>query len=285
MGSVYFVLLISAATGLCTGVGSVPFFWVRSLPRRAYDSVLGFGAGLMLSAATLGLLSQALLSARSGGQLNFAQLALILLGFASGFVILFAVERLIPHQHAGGHHEHLREGARFHNDDADDEVEAESNGAHVRHGVLISGALVFHRLPEGFAIGASFAAGETLPLGFLVAISVALQNVCEGMVMSAPLRQGGVSRVRALLLTSATGLTVPVTAVVGYLFAQAHQRDLERDHPRDAQPRERGGSDARHRGRVHAHHRPARRSRRGLEGATPHRTVLEASRRPEAQPR
>lgn len=220
-----FILLISAATGLCTGAGSLPFFIVDKLPRRAYDAVLGFGAGLMLSAATLGLLAEALSGARRGGELSQGQLALVLLGFIAGFAILFAVERLIPHEHAGGHHDHLRAGAQFHDEHSEAvETAAAAEGARagdVRRGMLISGALVFHRLPEGFAIGASFASGETRPLGFLVAITVALQNVCEGMVMSAPLRRGGISRATALLVTSATGLTVPLTAAVGYFFAQA----------------------------------------------------------------
>jgi ZIP family zinc transporter len=222
---VLFILLISAATGLCTGAGSLPFFIVDKLPRRAYDAVLGFGAGLMLSAATLGLLAEALSGARRGGELSQGQLALVLLGFIAGFAILFAVERLIPHEHAGGHHEHLRAGAQFHDEHSEAvETAAAAEGSRaddVRRGMLISGALVFHRLPEGFAIGASFASGETRPLGFLVAITVALQNVCEGMVMSAPLRRGGISRVTALLVTSATGLAVPLTAAVGYFFAQA----------------------------------------------------------------
>lgn len=219
MAAVLFILVISAATGLCTGAGSLPFFVVDRLPRRVYDAVLGFGAGLMLSAATLGLLAEALSGVRRGGELNQSLLGLVLLGFAAGFAILFVVERLIPHEHAGGHHDHLRAGAQFHDEHAE-----EPKGAHgddVRRGMLISGALVFHRLPEGFAIGASFASGETRPLGFLVAVTVGLQNVCEGLVMSAPLRRGGISRLTALLVTSATGLTVPLTAAVGYYFAQA----------------------------------------------------------------
>jgi zinc transporter ZupT len=52
-------LVAAALTGLATGLGAFPFFFVRALPRRAYDGILGLGAGLMLSAATLGLLSEA----------------------------------------------------------------------------------------------------------------------------------------------------------------------------------------------------------------------------------
>lgn len=218
MRAVLTVLVISLATGLCTGLGALPFWFVRSLPRRAFDGILGFGAGLMLSAATIGLLMEALENVRPGGVLDVGRLAVVLAGFACGFVILFTVDRVIPHEHAGRHHEHLKEGAHFYDEEHDQaEIEASS---HVRQGVLITGALVFHRLPEGFAIGASFAGGDTVPLGWLVAASVALQNVCEGVVMCAPLRAGGVKPWRAMLVSGATGLTMPAAATIGYLFSQ-----------------------------------------------------------------
>src|SRR5262249_21300513 len=52
---VLYALVIATATGLMTGLGVVPYFFRETLPRRVYDAVLGMGAGLMLSAATLGL--------------------------------------------------------------------------------------------------------------------------------------------------------------------------------------------------------------------------------------
>jgi ZIP family zinc transporter len=50
----------------------------------------------------------------------------------------------------------------------------------------------------------------------MLSIAVAMQNVCEGMVMAAPLRQGGMSRLASLALVSSTGLVVPAGAVLGY---------------------------------------------------------------------
>ena len=55
-------------TGLATGLGAVPVVFFRQLPRRAYDGVLGLGAGLMLAAATLGLLAEALEGVRGAGR-------------------------------------------------------------------------------------------------------------------------------------------------------------------------------------------------------------------------
>src|SRR5262249_50569648 len=47
-------LLSAAVAGLASGLGPLPLLATRTIPRRLYDAILGVGAGLMLSAATLG---------------------------------------------------------------------------------------------------------------------------------------------------------------------------------------------------------------------------------------
>jgi zinc transporter, ZIP family len=198
-------LTAALLTGLATGLGALPLVFFRQLPRRAYDGVLGLGAGLMLAAATLGLLSEALEGVRGPAGLQVAHLTIVTTGFVAGVVIAVAMDRLIPHGHARGHHLHLTHG------DAHDHPRRPE----VRHVYFVIGAISIHRLPEGLAIGAGFAVAENR-LGWLLSVAVGLQNICEGMVMGAPLRQGGMSAVRSLLLVSATGLVVPLGAAVGY---------------------------------------------------------------------
>src|SRR5262249_18029148 len=153
-------LLIATATGLVTGLGVVPFFFRETIPRRMFDGILGVGAGLMLSAATLGLLATALAEVRAGGQLNPRVLTEVILGFAVGVGLLALMERL-PHEHAGGHKEHI---SRAH--DKMDEVHPHEHqhAERVRQGLIISGAMTIHRLPEGFAIGAGFPGRTRRPL-------------------------------------------------------------------------------------------------------------------------
>src|SRR5690349_12109684 len=100
-------LVASAASGLATSLGALPFVFVRALPRRIYDGVLGLGAGLMLSAATLGLLSEAIHDVHGPGGLDLGRLVLVVAGFAAGVAVAAAMDRFIPHHHAGGHHQHL----------------------------------------------------------------------------------------------------------------------------------------------------------------------------------
>ena len=59
--------LAAVLSGLATSLGALPFLFVRDLARRTYDGILGLGAGLMLAAATLGLLAEAVRGVHEGG--------------------------------------------------------------------------------------------------------------------------------------------------------------------------------------------------------------------------
>jgi ZIP family zinc transporter len=208
-------LLIATVTGLSTGLGVVPFFFRETVPRRAYDAVLGVGAGLMISAATLGLLGSALEHIHHGNTLHVPSLLQVLVGFSIGVAALALMDRYVPHHHAGGHQEHISHAHAGHARDSVHPHEHEHKES-VRQGLLISGAMTIHRLPEGFAIGAGFAAASSQGVGWMLAVAVAFQNICEGAVMGAPLRLAGWSRLRCFLAVAATGLVVPVAALVGY---------------------------------------------------------------------
>jgi ZIP family zinc transporter len=192
--------------------------------------VLGLGAGLMLAAATLGLLAEALHGSRTEAGLDAFRLLLVTGGFVSGVLIAVAMDWFIPHGHARGHHQHLHQqvqagehGPAAHDHDHDHEGHhhdrREPPATDPRRSLYsVVGAISIHRLPEGLAIGAGFAVQDGR-LGWMLSAAVALQNVCEGMVMAAPLRQGGRSPVPSLVLISATGLMVPVGAALGYLMS------------------------------------------------------------------
>ncbi len=190
-------LAVAGLTGLATSLGAFPFFFVRRLPRRAYDGILGLGAGLMLAAATLGLLAEALEGVRGPAGFNLGQLGKVVLGFLVGVIVAALMDKVIPHRHAGGHHGHI--GLDHDHGDHDEDL---------RRSYAIIGALSIHRVPEGLAIGAGFASGHGSHLGWLLVMSVGIQNICEGVVMGAPLRISGVRPWRALLVVAARGLAI-----------------------------------------------------------------------------
>jgi ZIP family zinc transporter len=204
--------LAAIVTGLATGLGALPLLFVRELGRRTYDLILGVGAGLMLAAATLGLLGEALLGVRTATGVDLAALAAVTAGFLCGVGIAAAMDRFIPHRHAGGHHQHLGHGPGH---------DAHDRHTDLRRIYIVIGALSIHRLPEGVAIGAGFAANADSRLGWFLTTAVALQNICEGLVMGAPLRHGGFSAGRSLLVTLATGLVIPIGAFIGFAVSAA----------------------------------------------------------------
>jgi ZIP family zinc transporter len=219
------LLLAATLTGCATAAGALPFLFLRAVGRRTYDTMLGLGAGLMLAAATLGLLPPALKGVSASGSVDTARLVLVLIGFGAGVALLTLLDRLIPHQHAGGHHQHVggqhdrAQGAHAHaHDHAHDHVHRHADeDERARHqGFLVLGAMALHRLPEGFAIGAGFASDHSRPLGVLLAIAIAVQNAVEGAVMAAPLRRGGMPPLQLLGSVALTGLAVPLAAIVGY---------------------------------------------------------------------
>jgi ZIP family zinc transporter len=211
--------LAAVLSGLATSLGALPFFFVRDLARRTYDGILGLGAGLMLAAATLGLLAEAVRGVHDdGGHLDVGRLALVVAGFVIGVALAAAMDRFIPHHHAGGHHQHLgHEPGHDVHDRAEHDGDERRRAA--RHAYAVVGALSLHRVPEGLAIGAGFAVPGGSRIGVILAIAVGVQNACEGIVMSAPLRASGVSPRRGFVIVALTGLTIPLAAALGQALA------------------------------------------------------------------
>ena len=212
--------LAAILSGLATSLGALPFLFVRDLARRTYDGILGLGAGLMLAAATLGLLAEAVHGVRAAGGLDVTRLCLVIAGFGIGVAIAAAMDRFIPPHHAGGHHQHLgHEPGHDVHDRKEHDGDQDARRRAARHAYAVVGALSLHRIPEGLAIGAGFAVPGASHVGVILAIAVGVQNACEGMVMSAPLRASGVSARRGFVIVALTGLTIPIAAGIGQAVA------------------------------------------------------------------
>ncbi len=180
--------LFSLIAGLATGLGGVLVILIRTPSMRTYDTLLGFAAGVMTAVATLGLVQESLVEGNT---------LVALAGLLVGAAALFAFDRYLPHEH-----EHLPFSC--------------TNLSAYRRGVLLFTAMALHNVPEGLAVGTSVAAAPRL--GLLLAIAIALHNIPEGIAIAAPFRACGMSRLRVLAWTFASGLSEPIAAFVGALF-------------------------------------------------------------------
>lgn len=181
----------SLAAGLATAVGALPVLFTRSVSQRSQDVMLGFGAGVMLAAASFSLIIPGLEAA--GGDTPAA--LVIAAGIALGALFLWATDHWAPHEHfIKG-----REG---------------SDHRQLKRIWLFVIAITLHNFPEGLAVGVGFGGGDVAG-GLTLATGIGLQNMPEGLVVALALVGQRYSPGRALFVALLTGLVEPVGGLVG----------------------------------------------------------------------
>jgi len=195
MSIIWIGFLASLGAGLMTGLGALPVLFGRTLSRRASDGLLGFAAGVMISASFFSLLLPALDAAQEAGTGLWAAAGIAAAGLALGAAAVHLMNEALPHEHfAGG-----REGA-----------------AAVAMGRiwLFVIAITIHNFPEGLAVGIGFGGGDVAN-GIPLATGIGLQNAPEGLAVAVALRGQGYRARDAFLVALATGLVEPVGGLLG----------------------------------------------------------------------
>ncbi len=187
------VLLTALGVGGATVIGALLGFLFKKISHKFSDIVLSFAAGVMLSAAVLGLIIP---SVEEGGKYG---IVITILGIFTGAFALNLIDKLVPHLHkmVGGDIEN-------HNNTSLNKV------------LLFVMAIAIHNLPEGIAAGVGFGS-DNVSEAFLIAGGIALQNVPEGMVIIGPMLASGVSSKRTFLIAAATGFIEVIGTFIGYL--------------------------------------------------------------------
>ena len=186
------VLLTALGVGGATIFGAIIGFIFKKISHKFSDIVLSFAAGVMLSAAVLGLIVPSL---ECGGKYA---IIITVAGIFLGAVCLNLIDKLVPHMHrlVG----------------ADNENQQNADLSKV---LLFVTAIAIHNLPEGIAAGVSF--GSDDPTGaMLIAGGIALQNIPEGMVIIGPMLAAGVSAKRTFICAMITGVIEVLGTILGY---------------------------------------------------------------------
>lgn len=183
--------------GVATGAGALPLLFLRNIPRRVVDAMLGFAAGVMLSAASFSLMVPAF----EGGRI-----LLPVLGLLSGSGLLAAADCVVPHLHPGVNERGRSPGRRS------PDLNLRRGGNRAVWLALVAVAL--DNVPEGLSVGVSFAAGDH-HRAMVLAGAIALQNMPEGIAAALPLIHTGTPAGRAVLYTFLAGLTEPAAAAAG----------------------------------------------------------------------
>ncbi len=189
-----------------TTLGAACVFFLKDrLHSGVQKLLLGFASGVMVAASVWSLLIPAMELSEGMGRLAFFPAAA---GLVLGMLFLLFLDRHVPHQHL----------------DCD---EPEGPKSSCRKSTMMILAVTLHNLPEGMAVGVTFAgvlsgeAGITFAGALTLAVGMAIQNFPEGAIISMPLKsEGGVSRRRAFLLGALSGAVEPVGAALMILLAR-----------------------------------------------------------------
>jgi ZIP family zinc transporter len=188
-------LLGGAAGFAATALGALPALFLRHLSNRTEDTMLGLAAGMMLAASSFSLLLPGLAAGEQITGNSLLGALAVVLGLGLGVLLMLGLDDFMPHEHA-----HL--------------------GAHgaaterVGRVWLFVFAIILHNLPEGMAIGVSFARGD-LGVGLPLTTAIALQDIPEGLAVAMALKAAGLSPLRAVGVAAASGLMEPMGALLG----------------------------------------------------------------------
>ena len=186
VGAVFFMTLLMAAA---SGLGAVPFFFVRRLSPRLAALANALACGVML-AASFDLVHE--------GEPHGA--LLVVMGVCLGAVFIALTQRALRDQ----------EDVRF----------GLLRGADARKTLLMVGIMTAHSLGEGSGVGVSFGGERGWTQGTLVTLAIGAHNVPEGMAVATVLAARGVSPWKCAGWAVVTSLPQPLLAVPAFVFVE-----------------------------------------------------------------
>ena len=126
------------------------------------------------------------------------------IGFLLGIVFLLVLDSLIPHLHLESE---KPEGIR----------------SKLKKTTMLVLAVTLHNIPEGMAVGVTFAGAIIGNAGITMAgaFALAIQNFPEGAIISMPLKAEGMSKTKAFIYGTLSGIVEPIGAIITILLTNA----------------------------------------------------------------
>jgi zinc transporter ZupT len=181
------VTWVALITALATGIGALPFAFVKSLSQRWQSLTSAFAGGMMISASVFSLADKAMHRGTAWQVIS---------GMLLGAIFYAGMTRWLKAKE-------YQIGS----------LSVEDS----RQSVLLLVVMFVHSIPEGVAVGVGYATGE-YKFGFLLALAIAVHNIPEGIAVSLPLRAKGLSVLACILYSIMTSIPQPALAGPSYLL-------------------------------------------------------------------
>ena len=191
---------------LGTTLGAAMVFLMKNkINNKIEKLLLGFASGVMIAASIWSLLIPAIEMSESQGKIAWVPATI---GFLLGITFLLVLDSVIPHMHLKSD-------------------KPEGIKSKLKKTTMMVFAVTLHNIPEGMAVGVTFAgaltqnAGITMAGAFALAIGIAIQNFPEGAIISMPLKSEGMSKPKAFLYGTLSGIVEPIGAIITILLTNA----------------------------------------------------------------
>ncbi len=190
---------------LGTTLGSAMVFFMKNkINKKVEKLLLGFASGVMIAASVWSLLIPAIEMSETQGKIAWLPASI---GFLLGIIFLLILDSVVPHLHL--------------NNDKPEGIKAK-----LKKTTMLVFAVTLHNIPEGMAVGVTFAgailgnSGITMAGAFALAIGIAIQNFPEGAIISMPLKEEGTSKSKAFLYGTLSGIVEPIGAILTILLTE-----------------------------------------------------------------
>ena len=181
------------------------FLMKKEMNKKVEKILLGFASGVMIAASVWSLLIPSIEMTETQGKVAWIPAAI---GFLLGIVFLLVLDSVVPHMHL-------------------ESEKPEGMKSKLKKTTMMVFAVTLHNIPEGMAVGVTFAgaiaqnAGITIAGAFALAVGIAIQNFPEGAIVSMPLKSEGVSKPKAFLYGTLSGIVEPIGAIITILLTNA----------------------------------------------------------------
>lgn len=194
-------LLATIFTWGVTALGALVVCFFKEVNGKILNTILGFSAGVMIAAAFWSLLEP---SIDLSQELGYIAWILPAVGFITGSLFVLLSDKFLDKM--------LKNRKNIDNKDS------------LKRSILLIAAITIHNIPEGMAVGVTFAGaligntGITMAGAFALAIGIAIQNFPEGAIISMPLKSEGMSKSKAFLYGTLSGIVEPIGAIITILL-------------------------------------------------------------------
>ena len=180
-----------------TTLGSAMVFLMKNKINKKIEKILlGFASGVMIAASIWSLLIPSIDMAKEQNIIAWIPASV---GFLLGILLLLLIDYIVK---------------KLEKDNSN------INNNQVKKKSKLVLAVTLHNIPEGMAVGVAFAgalvqnAVIALSGALALAIGIAIQNFPEGAIISMPLKNQGMSKLKAFWYGTLSGIVEPIAAVI-----------------------------------------------------------------------